>query len=74
MEKKITKDDPEWSIFREVFSYYQKYAIPEEKDEYWQELIKEGEKLVEKYNHDVFCVRMVSAIMTALDDKIKGAK
>ena len=74
MEKKITKDDLEWTIFREVYSYYERFAIPEERDEYWQELIKDGKELVKKYNHDTFCVRLVSAIMASLDDKIKGAK
>lgn len=72
MEKKIQQNDPEWAIFRDVWKYYEKFAIPEESDSYWQELIKAGEELVHKYDHDTLCVRLVSAVMTALDDRIKA--
>ena len=71
MEKKLTKTDIEWDVFRAVWTYYEKYAIPEENDKYWDDLIKEGEEIVKKYDHDTLCVRLVSAVMTALDDKIK---
>lgn len=71
MEKKLTKTDVEWDVFRAAWTYYEKYAIPEENDTYWDDLIKEGEEIVKKYDHDTLCVRLVSAVMTALDDKMK---
>lgn len=74
MEKKLNKDDPEWGIFREAWQFYEKFAIPEENDQYWDDLIREAGELVKKYNNNALCERLVMGIMAALNDKAKNGQ
>ncbi len=74
MEKKLNKDDPEWGIFRAVWQFYEKFAIPEENDQYWDDLIREAGELVKKYNNNALCERLVMGIMAALNDKAKNGQ
>lgn len=74
MEKKITKNDTEWEIFREIWRFYESFAIPEDNDKYWDDLISAGEELARKYDNDTLCVRLVSAIWMTMNDKIKLGK
>jgi hypothetical protein len=72
MEKKITKEDKEWDVFQDIWKYYSKFAIPENNDQYWDDLIKAGEEIVHKHDSDTLCVRLVSAVMMTMNDRIKN--
>ena len=40
MRKQLTKNDAEWQMFADYYKIYQDFYIPEETDEYWDNLMR----------------------------------
>ena len=74
MKKTIGKDSEEWRIFREIFELYQNFAIPEEADEYWEELLKAMKDIEIKYNHNILADHLALGVAKALNEMLKGRK
>ncbi len=47
--KKIEKGSEEWQVFMDYWQFIQKYYSPDRTDSWWDEVVKTGEKLIEKY-------------------------
>lgn len=54
MRKEYPHDSDEFQFFKDYWSYFQAFGMPEEKIEYWQGLLSAQSKLREKYeNSDI---------------------
>ncbi len=69
--KKFSKDSKEFQFFGEFWKLAQKYYVPEESDEYWDNLIKDCSSLCNKYK-DTFFLHMVSGLQIALEEVLKA--
>lgn len=49
MRKQLTKQDADFQMFADYYKIYQDFYIPEERDGYWQELIKVADEFFKKY-------------------------
>ena len=67
MKRSITKDDPEWNIFRDLYHYYEKYGTPEDKDDYWDALVDDGNRFVEDHGNHVLAEDLVKAVMNTFN-------
>ena len=51
-EKKLDKGTPEWQFFQDFWKFRQKYHDSDgESDDWYEELVKAGDELVEKYKN-----------------------
>lgn len=67
------KDIPEIAAFMTDFWKFIKSSyIPEDRDEWWDELISCAKNLQEKYVDDPFVVSQVLAYLSYLDKKSRG--
>lgn len=48
--EKFEKGSIEWAFFADLFSYCKKYSQPGQTQDYWNDLIHEGNALIKKYN------------------------
>ena len=39
MKKKIEKGSEEWKVFTRTWEFFQDYAIPEDDDKYWDDVV-----------------------------------
>lgn len=53
-EKKIEKGSEEWQFFQEIWAFRQKYYYPEINDSWFEKLMEEGNKLIQKYRNTEF--------------------
>lgn len=58
MKKQFDKGSPEWQMMVDWWSCFQDFAIPEDKDEYWQELQRAQNELLSKYNRHPLIVNL----------------
>lgn len=49
MRKQLTKVDEEFQMFADYYKMYQDFYVPEDNDNYWQELIRAVDKFCKKY-------------------------
>lgn len=70
MKKEIPKDSEEWEIFGSVWRLYQMFGIPEENDEYWQDLLAVGSEIVKKHPSPL-TEWLVVAIWETLNEEAK---
>jgi len=73
MKKEIKKDSEEWKVFREIWQMYQDFAIPEEDDKYWEELVKEVNRM-EKTHETPVAKWLAYGVAKALNEIAKGEK
>ena len=73
MKKEIERDSEEWKIFNRIWKFYQDYAIPENKDDYWESIVKEISKIEKEYNHPL-ANWLAYGVAKALNDIMKGEK
>lgn len=71
MEKKITNNDPEWTIWREAFALYERFGNVEKNDNYWEELIEASEKFVKDNKYHLLAQHLAMAIMYTFNDAVK---
>jgi len=74
MRKEIQKDSKEWHIFREIWDFYQNFAIPEDNDQYWDDMVKAMKDIEIKYGNDPLADRMALGVAEALNVIAKGEK
>lgn len=49
MRKQLTKADAEFQMFSDFYKMYQDFYIPEDSDEYWEQLADAVEAFCKKY-------------------------
>lgn len=69
MKKQIIKDSEMFNFFRDYYKFIQDYAIPEQSDTFWDELIKASDELCNKYGNEKYYRDMVMAHLDALERK-----
>lgn len=69
MQKKIGKDDIEFSFFRDFWAFYEKYYYPEPNDKYWENVVKESDMLVKKYQNVTIARKLLLAIIQELEER-----
>jgi hypothetical protein len=47
---KFVKGSDEWQFFQDFWNYAQVYYEPNDSDEYWDGIMADGNKLMEKYS------------------------
>lgn len=71
MKKTIEKGSEEWKAFTTVWEFYQRFAIPENKDNYWEELVKEMSRIEKEFNTPL-AKWLAYGVAKALNDIAKG--
>lgn len=74
MRKDIQKDSKEWEIFREIWELYQRFAIPEESETYWEDLVKALKDIEIKYDKNPLADYLALGVAKALNEIAKGDK
>lgn len=71
--KRFEKGSAEWKLFQEFWSLCQKYWIPEDTDEYWEDVVKTTDDFYKKYKdtNDTFARKIVLAFVETLECKSK---
>ena len=69
--RKFEKGSESWKLFQDYWKFVQDYAIPEEKDEFWNEVISAGDVLCQKYGNRQYCKDLVMAHINELEGKIR---
>lgn len=73
MRKAIEKGSAEWKAFTAVWELYQAFAIPEDNDEYWEELVKAMNKIEVEHN-SILANYLALGVAKALNEIAKGEK
>lgn len=68
---KFNKDSPEFTILNEFWAMLQKFYVPEESDEYWQEFIAEYDDFIRRHP-DELSRQLLKAMHIYLEKKLKG--
>ena len=70
----VTKQDiPEISVFMSDFwNFVKKYFIPEDSDQYWEEVMHEAAEIGHKYKEDRFVAYQINAYLDFLEEKRHG--
>lgn len=74
MKKEIKKDSKEWEIFKEIWELYQRFAIPENNEQYWGDIVKALKDIEIKYDHNPLADQLALGVAKALNDIAKGEK
>lgn len=73
-EYKFLKGSKEREAFNDIYTICQDLWIPEDKNEYWEKVVSETDRLAEKYNNtsaQLFVNIILSAFMEYLQTKMK---
>lgn len=73
MRKEIQKGSEEWEAFTAVWKMYQDFAIPEDNDEYWENLTKAMREIEVKHN-SILANHLALGVAKALNEIVKGEK
>ena len=74
MEKRFGKGSEEFTMFTDYWQFVQKYYIPEAPDAWWEELIREADKLARKYGNTQFIRDLVLAHVNDVERRWKNAE
>ena len=74
MKKEVKKTDIEWSIFVDVWEFYQKFGIPEDGQDYWKAIVDAGVEIEKKYKGNILANRLYYAVIQALNEEYKEGK
>lgn len=66
--KKLEKGSDEWQFFQDFWRFRQQYYDPEDKDEWFDELVNESTLLYEKYKNTQFKEFVKQLIIAHIDD------
>lgn len=69
MEKRFAKDTDEWMLFTDFWKLCQKYWIPEDRDEWWNEALKAIDEFVKKHNKTSFAKGLALVLIQELEIK-----
>lgn len=73
MEKRFGKGSEEFVMFTDYWNFVQKYYIPEPQDEWWDELVREADKLADKYGKSYFIRDLIVAHINDVERRSKSA-
>lgn len=73
MKKEIQKGSAEWEAFVAIWKMYQDFAIPEDNDEYWENLVKTMKEIEVKHN-SILANHLALGVAQALNEIAKGDK
>jgi len=73
MKKEIQKNSEEWKVFREVWDMYQRFAVPEDGENYWEELVREVNRIEKEYKTPL-AKWLAYGVAKALNEIAKGEK
>lgn len=71
---KFEKGSSEWYMFQEYWKLCQKFWIPEDNDEYWEEVVKETNDFYEKYKDINLGKEIALAFLKSIDNQCKKNK
>lgn len=71
MKRELKKTDKEFQFFQDFWEIIKNYNIPEEKDAYWIDLVKESNKFIEKYNNSQYAKDIMNAFMKSREFMLK---
>lgn len=74
MEKRFGKGSEEFTMFTDYWQFVQKYYIPESQDDWWDELVKEADKLANKYGKSQYIRDLIMAHVNDCERRFKDAK
>ena len=66
---KFAKGSEEWQMFIDFWTLCQKYWIPEESDEWWENALHEIDVFAKKYGSTVFARGLCMALVSDLEEK-----
>lgn len=72
--KKLEKGSDEWHFFQDFWKYRQQYYEPEDSDKWFDEVINESDKLLNKYKDTgfkEFAKQLITAHVEDLDRRCK---
>lgn len=73
MNKRLTKGDPEFEMFREFYTLYQDYYTPENTDEYWDAMAEACVEFLLKYKSG-FATDIIAAYITSREAMARNIK
>lgn len=73
MRKEIEKGSEEWNAFTAVWQFYQDFAIPEDDEKYWDDLVKAMKEIETEHKHPL-ANWLAWGVAKALEDIAKGDK
>ena len=68
---KFEKGSKEWHMFQDYWKICQKFWLPEEKDEYWDAVVKEVGEFHKKYENIILSKEIALAFLGSLEKKDK---
>lgn len=71
---RFEKGSEEWLMFQDYWKLCQKYWDVENSDEYWDELIKESEEFLKKYESIPLARKISMAFLDTQEEKYKNNK
>ena len=70
--KKFDKDTAERQMFVDYWDLCQKCWIPENNDDYWKNIIKQGDDFCKKHSKIQLAVRLVVALIETKEAEMRG--
>ena len=72
MKRKIDKNSTLFNFFRDYYAFIQEFAVPENKDMFWDNLMKAANDLTKKYKDiEDYCKDLCWAHIRALERQYK---
>ena len=73
MERQFAKFSDEWMLFKDYYIYIQKCYEPKT-DEEWEQLVREGDRLIKKYNSSEYVLDLVKVHIADCERRADGKK
>lgn len=58
----------------DFWEFRKEFFVPEDNDEFWEEVIKAGNALIKKYNNEKYVLGLVKTHIDDLEERYKNAK
>ena len=71
---KFGKGTKEWEMFSDYYQLIQKYYIPENKDDYWDNVVEEMDGFCEKYKQVPLARKIAMAFLKTMEEELKKGK
>lgn len=60
-----------FDLYKDIWSWHKKYSSVENSDEYWKQVLAEGEQIQKKYNNCQFVTDLMMTVIGELERKGK---
>lgn len=71
---RFPKGSEYFTLFMDFWELCQKHWQPEERDDYWEEVIKDTDAFCKKYDNELFSRALALALVDELERKSNGGK